>query len=776
MITYKDLDCKEHAIEVLGVREREEILTLRGNTIKEEIVHTCDRGIQLEKSTRKKRNPYRSKKVGCPCTFRAVRYNQDPEYTYIIKTAEHDGHGMDDCKYEPLSEEMEEIIARHIDFAGSASKILCSLRQNQEKFGLTDHQISSLTVDKIRRLQQRLRLESRYHENDITSVEKMASMPEFHFLFLVDEGEGDNRKYCVGICTDFQAAMLTKFGESIFLDTVHSVTSTGLYQLTIVVVDEFGKGLPVAFCMSNRETGEVWKLFLEKAFERAGRDISNTVVMSDCCVTIRSVCRELCVKKHFLCWFHMMQAIDRNLGSFSRGKEKSRTLEQIKNKIRDLQKIKDKDTYKIRLHDFYTWLETNKNVQKYLTAPQSFTDISGKKITASKAFRYYFDKTWDHNDTCDMWVAYGRRDDEMNQLVWHGHATNNVIESYFNQQKYRFAHSRKAGRLDQHIQFLVGRVVSYYMADRQQSLKGISRSRKQKLADNIEHQVGRLMQPGNMCMVDASIGLGTASEEFSNTLHSFCLADLTCSCGDRSICVHLEAGTRSYGITADMVKALSKFLRSNGLLRKHSQSESKDLYLCEKTAVFCRGKSSPAFQQVLVNATVGNEFCQCDMFERSRNCAHIMALKHSPNLNLEDGDPFSGVHVKAFRPSRATPVDIDDDPAFKEDVENIEEVPILDRAVSRQNILKQLQNRLENLKDEELSMFQQEFDQLCEKVDNRKNREIPSAWPDNQAEIDRCSRSRKSTDRKWKRLFPNSSSSVSKRKKTRNDYCESIES
>lgn len=49
--------------------------------------------------------------------------------------------------------------------------------------------------------------------------------------------------------SDFQTGVLEKFGTRFFLVTEHN---RGMYQFTMLVVTDMGKGVPVAFSVSNR--------------------------------------------------------------------------------------------------------------------------------------------------------------------------------------------------------------------------------------------------------------------------------------------------------------------------------------------------------------------------------------------------------------------------------------------------------------------------------------------------------------------------------------------
>jgi len=74
-------------------------------------------------------------------------------------------------------------------------------------------------------------------------------------------------QFRLAICGEDGATMLRCFGDLVFLDTVHCMTRYGYLELAIVVQDEFGSGYPVAFMLSQTETADDWKIFIQETFQ-----------------------------------------------------------------------------------------------------------------------------------------------------------------------------------------------------------------------------------------------------------------------------------------------------------------------------------------------------------------------------------------------------------------------------------------------------------------------------------------------------------------------------
>jgi len=62
--------------------------------------------------------------------------------------------------------------------------------------------------------------------------------------------------------------MLAAFGTDLaFMDATYGLNSYGFIQVTLVVRDEFGNGVPVAACISSAENAAVFQEFLEAVIE-----------------------------------------------------------------------------------------------------------------------------------------------------------------------------------------------------------------------------------------------------------------------------------------------------------------------------------------------------------------------------------------------------------------------------------------------------------------------------------------------------------------------------
>ena len=104
------------------------------------------------------------------------------------------------------------------------------------------------------------------HSNDLNSVKawvnEMKSLEYNSVLLFKEQGllqpEGlDNYvqdDFVLCLQTAFQRDMLNKFGnDTICIDATHGTNMYNFYLITVLVVDEYGEGLPVGRMISNRE-------------------------------------------------------------------------------------------------------------------------------------------------------------------------------------------------------------------------------------------------------------------------------------------------------------------------------------------------------------------------------------------------------------------------------------------------------------------------------------------------------------------------------------------
>lgn len=89
------------------------------------------------------------------------------------------------------------------------------------------------------------------------------------------------KDFMLVLMTKYQEDLLTKFGtEKILIDSTHGTTEYDFQLTTLMTVDEFGAGIPGAFCISNRIDSSAMAVFFRAIKEKTGV-ITTEVFMSD---------------------------------------------------------------------------------------------------------------------------------------------------------------------------------------------------------------------------------------------------------------------------------------------------------------------------------------------------------------------------------------------------------------------------------------------------------------------------------------------------------------
>lgn len=108
-------------------------------------------------------------------------------------------------------------------------------------------------------------------------VQECLSQKENPILFYKYQGQEHHvlRKedFCLMIMNPFQRHMMKKFTEIITVDGTHGMNAYDFEMTTIMVIDEFNHGFPVAVMFSNRKDTIVQTLFFNTLKETIGKTL-----------------------------------------------------------------------------------------------------------------------------------------------------------------------------------------------------------------------------------------------------------------------------------------------------------------------------------------------------------------------------------------------------------------------------------------------------------------------------------------------------------------------
>ena len=132
------------------------------------------------------------------------------------------------------------------------------------------------------------------HSNDLLStcawVEEMKQMPYNPIILFKAQGteQSDDindlakEDFLLVIQTEYRKDAMKHYGnKAILMDATHGTTQYDFLLISILVIDEYGEGLPVAWAISNREYATLLVQFLKAVHTKVG-DIQPAYFMSDC--------------------------------------------------------------------------------------------------------------------------------------------------------------------------------------------------------------------------------------------------------------------------------------------------------------------------------------------------------------------------------------------------------------------------------------------------------------------------------------------------------------
>ncbi|PSC75997.1 hypothetical protein C2E20_1680 [Micractinium conductrix] len=246
------------------------------------------------------------------------------------------------------------------------------------------------TLRDIQKIVKRMRGAARIDSNDVAALAALvakleAAAPDTVLFYVpqkVDAAGSIQQRFRLCLTSPFGLRMLRAFGSELaFMDAVYGLNSYGYIQATLVVRDEYCNAVPVACCIADCETADVFEEFLEAVAK-----------------SIEQFCK--------------------TAGSGVHGKEGQLSRLRIYGHIIALQAIRDKSTFNVRCAAFLELLRT-----------------PGGGVESTK-FAAYFEKEW--VPRAQYWAAYGR--EAVRHLL---SDTNNLSESSFRMLKYHIGAGKR---------------------------------------------------------------------------------------------------------------------------------------------------------------------------------------------------------------------------------------------------------------------------------------------------------------------------------------------
>lgn len=205
-----------------------------------------------------------SSKTGTTCVahIKAIENTLTNAIT-IEYCSTHNTHGLQLCHL-PLPDDMKHYIAAKLQDGTSVDEILNDIREKIGSHGVSREHL--LTKQDIYNIKRKLNLKSvQKHTNDLTSVcawvEELKSLPYNPILNFKLQGDSSFQgitgsltcdTFLLSIQTEYQCNALRYFGNKIIcMDSTHGTNVYDFLLVSILVVDDHGEGLPVAWAITT---------------------------------------------------------------------------------------------------------------------------------------------------------------------------------------------------------------------------------------------------------------------------------------------------------------------------------------------------------------------------------------------------------------------------------------------------------------------------------------------------------------------------------------------
>ena len=221
-----------------------------------------------------------------------------------------------------ISSNIKGVVAEKLKQGISSNRIIQDIRESNITGGIgRDHLISEKDLNNIRKLFNTDGIQK--HPNDLVSVltivEEMQTLDYNVILIFKQQSENPIEKYkfldindfLLVLQTEFQREMFVKYGKNgVCMDATYNVYDYNFHLITVIVLDDYQEGIPVAWGISNREDKIVIKYILEAIKSSCG-NLSSKWFMSDMAPQYYNAWREVFDStntKYLWCAWHIDRA------------------------------------------------------------------------------------------------------------------------------------------------------------------------------------------------------------------------------------------------------------------------------------------------------------------------------------------------------------------------------------------------------------------------------------------------------------------------------------
>uniref|UniRef100_A0A6P7GKQ4 Uncharacterized protein LOC114343590 n=2 Tax=Diabrotica virgifera virgifera TaxID=50390 RepID=A0A6P7GKQ4_DIAVI len=345
----------------------------------------------------------------------------------------HYGHDLE-LKHIRIPENTRNIIASKLALGITANNIINPIRNS---FGSHDLERTDLITKKdIYNIKKSFNLDVTdgvRHSDDAVSVslwvKEMSGTYNSPVLYYKPQGSEDSQHnldcsdFCIIIMNDIQRYAVMKFAQKfVCIDGTHGTNPYNFELTTLMVSDDFGEGIAVAYMISNRMDTTIYKIFFNCIKAALGKNITTDTFMSDITETFYNGWTAVMgpVPNRLFCSWHIDRAWRTNLGKIS-SLEKRKEVYKCLKFIQSTLKV---DIFNRRFVEFLTQLENDSDTVK---------------------FYEYLTKNYSSNTK--SWAYCYRKELLIN--------TNMYLESMHRIIKYEYLEGKKVKQLDKNIHNLM---------------------------------------------------------------------------------------------------------------------------------------------------------------------------------------------------------------------------------------------------------------------------------------------------------------------------------
>ena len=395
------------------------------------------KGTELKGKTKNKKGHCQTGKL-CPARMFVTELNNGTVTVKFVKSHTH-SVGLQESKFMPVPDKVKDNIINLLSMKVPINNILDNIREQFSDRNSRDNMINikhyNLIGKKtIHNLKRKLSDPTiQLHPDDATSTYlkvQALTKEKFNPILLYKQQDKVNSSiplkkedFICAFMTQQQLQMYQEHaGNILCMNSTHNTNVYSFLLITLLVPDEYDKGYPIAFCISNREDEEIIQLFLNSVKAKSPQTKIN-ILMTDDDSSGYNAARAIYGQniKHYLCVWHIHRAWIRNLHQYIKNDEHKGAIYWHLCSMMDAQTIDQyqqiRDTLRASLRNIYP------NFLKYLD-------------------NTYFNRP-------EKWTMYSRKGDKCKVN------TNMFIESFHNQLKTNWFNGKRNRRIDILIETLL---------------------------------------------------------------------------------------------------------------------------------------------------------------------------------------------------------------------------------------------------------------------------------------------------------------------------------